>query len=384
MCFIPYKYTLIDDLLYNNKEIEYPFICQEETTVFKDINIKELNELQKKKELIFIDVRSPSEFKESTIPGSRNIPIFNDEERAEIGTIYKKVSVEAAKQRGLEIVSAKLPTFIKEFQEIEGDKLVYCWRGGMRSKTSATVTDLMGIKVFRLLGGLNAYRKWVVDELENWVVKPDVYILNGLTGTGKTAILKRLHQKEHPVIDLEGLAGHRGSTFGQVGLQPNNQKMFDSLLLKELERIKDESYVLFEAESKRIGKIALPDFLMKKKELGKQLFIELPIEERVKHILEEYNPSGYQQQYIEAFQVIKNRIHTPISREIETNLLSGNFASAIHLLLEFYYDPRYKHTSLLYPEHNIVKVKAKNVNEAAEMIEEILCKEVKINGMPTK
>src|SRR5690606_24638125 len=127
--------------------------------MFQDISVDDLRELRKEKPLAIVDVRSPSEFAESNIPGSVNIPIFTDEERAEIGTVYKQVSPDAAKDKGLEIVSAKLPDFIKEFAKLpEEEKVVYCWRGGMRSKTSATLIDLMGINAKRLIGGIRGYR----------------------------------------------------------------------------------------------------------------------------------------------------------------------------------------------------------------------------------
>lgn len=345
---------------------------QEEITVFKDIDSHQLIDLQKKKEIVLIDVRSPSEYKDSTIPGSRNIPLFNDEERAEIGTIYKQISVEAAKERGLEIVSVKLPSFIKSFQELNGDKVVFCWRGGMRSKTSATLIDLMGIKTYRLLGGYNGYRKRIVESLKDIQIPLQAYILNGWTGTGKTAILRNLHSKGYPVLDIEGMANHRGSIFGQVGLEPNNQKMFDSLLIQELSRLKNSPYILFEAESKRVGKVVLPEPLISKKEKGIQIFIDIPIEERVQHILEDYLPHEHKDEYIEAFQKIKNRIHTPIAKQIEEDLQSSSFGSAIQLLLEYYYDPRYQHMSSLYTKSKIINIKAKSVSEAAKVVEEIL------------
>lgn len=116
--------------------------------MFQDISIEKLNELRGKNEITVIDVRSPSEYAESTIPGSINIPFFTDEERAEIGTLYKQVSIHTAKERGLEIMSAKLPAFVKKFAEIQGNKAVFCWRGGMRSRTTATVLSLMGIHVY--------------------------------------------------------------------------------------------------------------------------------------------------------------------------------------------------------------------------------------------
>jgi tRNA 2-selenouridine synthase len=122
--------------------------------MFQDITVAELLELQAKKEIALIDVRSPSEFKDSTIPGSVNIPLFDDLERAQVGTLYKQESVDAAKDKGLEIVSGKLPAFIKAIDQAgAGRKAVFCWRGGMRSKTSATLASLMGLRMYRVNGG---------------------------------------------------------------------------------------------------------------------------------------------------------------------------------------------------------------------------------------
>jgi tRNA 2-selenouridine synthase len=340
--------------------------------LFQDITVDELLKLQEKKELMLVDVRSPSEYRDSTIPGSLNIPLFNDAERAEIGTIYKQDSTESAKKRGLEIVSAKLPEFIREFQQIDANKAVFCWRGGMRSKTSATVLDLMGIRTYRLQGGVRAYRKWVVENLEHIDFKPEAYVLNGYTGSGKTLILQQLREKGFPVLDLEGMASHRGSIFGQIGLRPNNQKTFESLLLQDLMAYKDSPYVLFEAESKRIGKVVLPPFFIEKKEQGMQIFIDMPMEERVRHILDDYKPWEHKEDCIEAYEKIRNRIHTPVAAEIAANLEAEDYASAVRLLLEFYYDPRYEHTAKQFPEERRITISVKNAEEAAETIQEIL------------
>ena len=125
--------------------------------MFQDITVEELLELQQKWELTLIDVRSPSEFIKATIPGSMNIPLFNDVESLEISSL----SLEPAKNRALEIASVRLPSFVKEFQCLEPRVAIFCWQGGMRSKTSAVVLSLMGIRVYRLIGGMRAYRKWV-------------------------------------------------------------------------------------------------------------------------------------------------------------------------------------------------------------------------------
>ncbi|MBY7144333.1 tRNA 2-selenouridine(34) synthase MnmH [Virgibacillus sp. NKC19-3] len=336
--------------------------------MFETISIDELLHLKNSGELTVIDVRSPSEFDNATIPGSINIPFFNDEERAEVGTLYKQVSQQAAKERGLEIISAKLPNFVKAFANVTGKKAVFCWRGGMRSRTSATVLDLMGIEVLRLDGGYRSYRNWVVDTLETSELKPDAYILNGYTGSGKTTILHRLRETDYPVIDLEGLANHRGSIFGQIGVEPNNQKTFDALLLENVQHLQESSCVLFEGESKRIGKVTLPAFILEKKEQGTQLFIDMPLEERMNNILEDYQPWNHKQECLEAFKRIKKRIHTPIAKKIESDLVAENYASAVRLLLEYYYDPLYDHSAGKIPENQKIMIKANNVDEAVDLV----------------
>ncbi|WP_435164221.1 tRNA 2-selenouridine(34) synthase MnmH [Paenibacillus glycanilyticus] len=339
--------------------------------MFQDITIEELLALRDKKEIVMIDVRSPSEYADSTIPGSLNIPLFDDSERAEVGTIYKQVSVQAAKDRGLELFSAKLPAFIKSFEQIKDSKAVFCWRGGMRSKTTATVLSLMGIRAYRLTGGFRTYRKWIVDTLEHLELKPQAIVLQGHTGTGKTAILRELQGEGYPVLDLEGMAGHRGSIFGQVGQKANNQKTFEALLVTDLLKLQEAPYVLMEGESKRIGKAVLPPFLIGKKEAGMQLFIRLPLEERVRHIVEDYNPYENKQELIAAFKQIEKRMHTPIAAQIMQALTEDRFEQAVRLLLEHYYDPRYEHSMMQYKQDR-VEIEAGTIAEAVHKVKAYL------------
>ncbi|GMX64192.1 tRNA 2-selenouridine(34) synthase MnmH [Paenibacillus elgii] len=337
----------------------------------QDITVQELLRLHQERELTLVDVRSPGEFKEFTIPGSLNIPLFDDRERAEIGTTYKQVSIEAAKQRGLEIVSAKLPAFIREFQALGPNKAVFCWRGGMRSRTSATLLSLMGIRAYRLTGGIRAYRQWVVQTLESFEHKPRVIVIAGHTGTGKSLILRKLAERGYPVLDLERMAGHRGSIFGQIGLAPNNQKTFESLLVHELLRYQDRPFVLMEAESRRIGRVVMPSFLAEAKTSGIPIRIEVPLEERIRHIVQEYRPEEHADACLTAFRQIHRRLHTPIAAQIEQHLLDHEFEEAAGLLLEYYYDPRYEHAEESYTTEAI-RLRVRHADEAVQRIEQEL------------
>lgn len=340
--------------------------------MFQDLTLDQLSTLRQKKELVTIDVRSPSEFEDATIPGSLNIPLFDDGEREEIGTLYKQVSSQAAKERGLEIVSAKLPAFIKQFSQIPGKKAVFCWRGGMRSKTTATVLSLMDIHVYRLEGGYRAFRQGVIEALGELIVSPPAIVLHGNTGSGKTAILRILKEQGYPVLDLEAMAGHRGSVFGNIGLKAHNQKKFDALLIDELNFNEQSPYILFEAESKRIGKVVLPETMIQKKDHGHQIWLELPLETRVQNIIDDYCPSEHEEECFKSFLKIKSRIHTPIAAEIEQCLKEGKFNRAVELLLVYYYDQRYAYTSSSYNSDNKTVIKAQSVEEAVKILEELL------------
>lgn len=343
--------------------------------MFQDITLEELLALQQKQELAVIDVRSPSEYEDSTIPGSVNIPFFNDAERAEIGTLYKQTSIQAAKERGLEIISAKLPALVKEFAKVGGPKAVFCWRGGMRSRTTATLLSLMDIHTYRLKGGYRQYRKWVVETLASLEFKPKAYVLHGNTGTGKTALLRMLKDEGYPVLDFEAMAGHRGSVFGQIGLRAYNQKSFDALLIRDVLRYQDSPYVLFEAESKRVGKAVLPEFIIRKKEEGTPIWIEMPLKARVKHILDDYRPWEHKEQCLLAFSRIKSRLHTPVAAEIQAHLDADRFAEAVEMLLVHYYDPRYTYTAEQYGKNRGIKLSVSSLEEAAAELRRYLSRE---------
>jgi len=336
--------------------------------MFQDVTVEELLKLLEQGETALIDVRSPSEYEDSTIPGSVNIPLFDDAERAEIGTLYKQVSVDAAKDRGLEIVSRKLPDFIRSIEAAGPPrKAVFCWRGGMRSRTSATLASLIGMKMLRLSGGYRAYRKWVVDTLEHLAELPPIYVINGFTGTGKTELLDRLEAMGYPVVNLERMAEHRGSIFGHIGRSPNNQKTFEALLVHTLLRLKHAPYLLIEAESKRVGKAVLPEFLVEAKERGTQLFIDLPMERRVANIIADYKPEEHKEASMRSFERIEKRMHTPVAAEVRSALQEERYEDAVRLLLIHYYDPRYRHATEQY-ESGRIHIQAADTDDALRQV----------------
>ncbi len=206
-----------------------------------------------------VDVRTPSEFAKGHIPGAVNIPLFSDEDRARIGTTYKQENPEQAFDLGLELLGPKLAQLVRQFREsaAEDELVVHCWRGGMRSQSVASLLQMSGMKVSFLSGGYKAYRQWVTGTL----AKPcRLLVLGGYTGSGKTMLLHRLREAGEQVIDLEGLAKHKGSAFGNLDdhEQPSNEQ-FENALAGQLQQIDPERIVWVEDESRMVGRVFLRD-----------------------------------------------------------------------------------------------------------------------------
>ncbi|MEM6755290.1 MAG: tRNA 2-selenouridine(34) synthase MnmH, partial [Cyanobacteria bacterium P01_C01_bin.38] len=217
-----------------------------------------------------IDVRSSSEFAEDRIPNAINLPVLNDAERAEVGTIYKQFSPFRARKIGAAFVSKNIAKHLNEHfanKDKNYQPLIYCWRGGQRSASLATVLSQIGWRVTLLEGGYKTYRSYVRQELESLPQQFNFKILSGLTGSGKTHILRNMHRRGFQVLDLEALANHRGSLLGEEWLgkpspQPP-QKYFDSKLLQALQSLNPSETVWVESESNKIGQIHLPQNLWK-------------------------------------------------------------------------------------------------------------------------
>ncbi|MBV6622076.1 MAG: tRNA 2-selenouridine(34) synthase MnmH [Rivularia sp. (in: Bacteria)] len=242
-----------------------------------------------------IDVRSSSEFAEDCIPGAINLPVLNDAERAKVGTIYKQLSPFQARKIGAALVSKNISQHLEEHfvnKEKDYQPLIYCWRGGQRSASLATVLSQIGWRVTLLEGGYKTYRSYVRQELDFLPVRLNYKILCGLTGSGKTHILEKMRQKGFQILDLEALANHRGSLLGEewhgkVSPQPT-QKYFDSKLLQALKSFNYHKTVWVESESSKIGEIHLPSSLWKKMKQSSCVEIQLPLDARIEYLLAEY------------------------------------------------------------------------------------------------
>ncbi len=242
---------------------------------------------------VFVDTRSPAEYEQGHIPGAVNVPLLENDERAIVGTLYKQQGPEEAKSKGLDIVSGKLASIVRQISNLnpspEKRLVVYCWRGGMRSKSVLTILELMGISGSQLTGGYKAYRRHVQEQLAVYELKSEIVVLCGSTGVGKTILLQMLANRGYPVLDLEGLANHRGSAFGHVGIgKPATAQNFDAQLLGELQKMNEKKVILVECESKRVGNVYLPDVLYQAMQRGRRVLVKAGVPTRVARLIAEY------------------------------------------------------------------------------------------------
>lgn len=288
-----------------------------------------------------VDVRTPAEFEHGHIPGAINIPLFSNEERAIIGTMYVHEGKQPAMLKGLELVGPKFADFIKSTEQIAVDKtlLVHCWRGGMRSGGMAWLFEWYGFKVYTLQKGYKAFRHLVLD---TFTQPRKIKVLAGRTGSGKTLILNELGKQGATIIDLEGLANHKGSAFGSLGEAPQpTQEMLENEIAVRLLRIPLQESIWVEDESHNIGKRIIPQHFFQQMRAANVYYVDLPIEKRVEYLVKEYGKYSVQE-LSESIEKIKKRLGPQHAKAAIEAIQLGDLKKACEISL-VYYDKSYDH-----------------------------------------
>lgn len=291
-----------------------------------------------------IDVRAPAEFAEDHLPGAISLPVLDDEERARVGTIYKQVSPFSARKIGAALVAKNAAIHLQgPLADRPGGwrPLVYCWRGGQRSGSFATILSQIGWRVETLVGGYKTWRGLVVREVYDTPVRAPVVVLDGNTGSAKTEILNLLPGLGVQVIDLEGLARHRGSLFGAVGAQPS-QKAFEGALALALAGLDPSRPVVVEAESSKIGNCRLPPEIWKAMVAAPRVTIVASRAERAEYLARAYADLTADPARLAATVGLLKPLHPAevIERWLEL-AEAGAFAALADGLMARHYDPRY-------------------------------------------
>lgn len=294
-----------------------------------------------------IDVRSPAEFTLDHIPGAINLPVLSNEERIEIGTLYKQVSPFAAKKLGAAYVSRNIANHLEnsliDFPR-EWRPLIYCWRGGERSGAFTHILNRIGWKAMQLEGGYQGFRRIVIDDLEQAAKTFSFQVLAGMTGSGKTRVLQEIKALGQQILDLEALAIHRGSVLGnEPNIEQPSQKGFETNLWNALNQLDPSKIVFVESESKKVGGLHIPDLLMERIREGRCIELRSSTATRVSWLLREYhhfllNPEIFKQK----LSLLTARYGKVQIAKWHEAIDAGNFASLVEELLVMHYDPAYQ------------------------------------------
>ena len=293
-----------------------------------------------------IDVRSPAEFADDHIPGAINCPVLDDAQRIEVGTIYKQVSPFEARKVGAALVSENIGRHLREHfltKARDWKPLIYCWRGGNRSGSLTTVFRAIGWKTRQLDGGYKTWRSHVVAQLMRLPQAYNFRVICGATGSGKTRILQALAARGEQVLDLETLASHKGSVLGVLPGQPQpSQKWFETLLLLELERFDPARPVFVEAESRKIGRLQVPDALIERIRAGECLSIDATLAARVAFLLADYDYFlGMPDLLNERLDILRSLHSAETMKRWRDMVAAAEWSALVRELLEQHYDPLY-------------------------------------------
>jgi len=305
------------------------------------------------------DVRTPAEFAHGHVPGAFNMPLFSDEERVSIGTTYKQVGKEAAILLGFDFTGNKWSGFIRQAMEMApGKKIaVHCWRGGMRSGAMAWALNLYGFEVYQLEGGYKQYRRWVLDQFETTY---SLFVLGGMTGSGKTKILHELGALGEQVIDLEELAQHRGSSFGSMNklVQPT-QEQFENNLASQLNALDKQRKIWVEDESSSIGKRTIPRPFWDQMVNSFLIDINVSVEQRMEALVQEYG-SLDKDFLIECTERIRKRLGLDQAKNAVGAIKEGRIADFIRVVL-IYYDKTYRTSLARRDKGQVLKMDLENI-----------------------
>jgi len=330
------------------------------------ISLEEFFELRKT--LPILDARSESEFDQSHIPSSINLPILNDGERKIVGTIYKNKGSEEAVLKGFELVGPRFHIIMQEALARFPEKkiITYCWRGGMRSQIISWLLTMAGFQVYRIKGGYKTYRTFTFEQAKKPV---KLTVLGGKTGGGKTLLLHHLAKKGEAILDLEHLANHKGSTFGGIGLgkQPSVEQ-FENLLAEELILLEESQNIWVENESRKIGKVILPDSFYHQLITAPMIEIERSTAERIKHIKEEYAYLPKDELKQAVIRIGKKLGGLRLKQALDA-IDKGDHPSWIENML-LYYDKTYTFDIERHPRERIdvISLEDKSIDEACQQL----------------
>ena len=316
-----------------------------------------------------IDVRSPLEFAEDHIVGAINCPVLSDLERQKVGTIYKKESSFKAKIIGSSLTAKNIAFHIENnFMEKKGSwqPLIYCWRGGQRSKAFSIVLSEVGWRTNQLKGGYKEYRNQVINFLDNIGPKLKITLISGKTGSAKTKILKSIENEGGQILDLEGLANHKGSLLGKIPdlIQPS-QKFFESLIFNKIQNLNLKDKIYIEAESSKIGNIHIPKSIWKKMIKSPRIEISANVELRAKFLVSDYDYMCNDPTLINPIiKGLKNRLSKELFDEW-TNLIDRKkWFDLTKSFLENHYDPSYSSNTIKNDRKVIKKITATSLNNS--------------------
>ena len=308
-------------------------------------SLTSLNDLAQLGVDTIIDVRAPAEFAEDHVPGAINLPVLSDAQRAEVGTIYKQVAPFEARKIGGALVAQNTAMHLQgPLKDKQGDwqPLVYCWRGGQRSGAFATILDQVGWRVRLLQGGYRSYRRLVVGLLYDTPLPHRLRVIEGGTGTAKTRLLHHLSESGAQVLDLEGLAQHRGSLFGGMAGEQPSQKMFESRLAAQLAALDPARLTWVEAESSKIGARILPPSLWTSMCAAPRVSVQAPLEARAQFLCRAYDELTRNDAQLTE-QIGHLRPYHPAEKIADWHAMaqSGAYAALASALISEHYDPRY-------------------------------------------